>query len=137
METRITYGGAYATFRRVGLVLLVTYAGLVTPATLTRARIDARQQAQTLRCRAVVIDARKAVIGVSREGLQPAGDPPLATKPVELVVPEMALEMFQQHAWDMARRGYLRAAFTDLGEALEWAQRKAPLGPLPYAIAGR
>jgi hypothetical protein len=119
------------------VVLLVSYCGLVTSATLDRARIDARQQAGTLRCRAVVIDARRAVIGVSREGLQPAGDPPLAQKPVALVVPPVALEMFQQHAWDMAHRGYLRAAFTDLGEALAWARQKAPLGPLPSVPVGR
>jgi hypothetical protein len=137
LETRVTYGGAYATFRCVGAVLLVTYAGLVTPTTLHRARLDTRHHAQAMRCRAVVVDASRAVIGVTREGLQPEGTPVLSQRPVAIVVPELALEMFQQHAWDMAGRGYLRGVFTDLKTALEWAKQKAPLGPVPCAKADR
>jgi hypothetical protein len=135
--TKVTYGSAWATFARVGVVLVVAYVGLVTPSTLGRARRDTRAQAEEMGCRAVVVDARRAVLAVDRRALMPEGKPELAQKPVGIVVPEAALEMFQAHAWDMAERGYLRAVFTDVDSALIWARAKAPLARLGVDYGAR
>jgi hypothetical protein len=135
LDTRATYGGAVATFKRAGVVLVVTYLGVLTPGTLARVRADTRTQAHARQCRAVVADARGTIFALDGAALAPPGKPQLAQKPVAIVVPEIALEMFQRHAWEMARRGYLRGVFTDLGRALRWAQEKSPLGPLPDSSA--
>jgi hypothetical protein len=137
--TKVTYGSAWAKFSRVGVVLVVAYVGLVTPATLGRARRDARAQADEHGLRAVVVDVRRATLAVSRQALIPDGKPELAQKPVAIVVTPEALPMFHAYAWDMAHRGYLRGVFTSADEALLWAAVKAPLARLDDfdARAGR
>lgn len=51
----------------------------------------------------------------------------LLRMPAAVIVPPGVEDAFQQHAWDVAQNGILRAVFTDAGHAQAWAARRAGL----------
>jgi len=123
------YGAMKAILRLAsdGLVM-IQVSGLVTPSELKMLRRDFVIAMGLPGALAMTIDFRRASLLLSeREALEehPSVPPSLHAMPVAVICSEVDEQLFLTHAWRQAKKGLLRAVFTEPAAASSWVLARA------------
>lgn len=112
-----------------GAVLMVAISGPLTGQTLLHIKAQVLALEPPPRYGAFLVDYRKAVLALAGPELDAVleGEPPGATptRPAAMVATPAQVEVLRAHAARMALLGHFRRVFTDVAEALRWAQSMA------------
>ncbi len=127
----LKFGAMTASFTEIDRVARVHCAGLVTGSALhelTRTLRHFTAPPPGVSSKVFVVSFSGAIL-VSADTLNSLLDnvprESLLRMPAAVIVPDGLQDAFEQHAWDVARDGFLRAVFTDPGQAQAWAARRA------------
>lgn len=135
-------GGASAAVSVDGAMARIELHGLITPSSALslQGRIAvALREASAILAVSIWVRATILVDAAELRALLLSASPAMRL-PLACVVRAEHLELFEQHAWDAAKLGFIRAPFLDEGQALDWARVHAAgiaLARRPRAAPGR
>lgn len=122
--------------RMVGAVAVSELShGIATRDTMPATWTETREALARMEPGALVLDARRVLFIAAAEDLNSlfADADPEHDLPAALLVTEDVSQVFREHAWAMALRGFMRRVFTDERQAMEWARLRAGLRHHPVS----
>lgn len=103
-------------------VVSYVVAGVLTAATLMALRDDAGREVAESGALALVIDLTNTVVTIAPGDLSIPPRPLVSMLPVAVVVTPDQVPLFAAYCLSMAKRGVVRATFTNAENACAWAQ---------------
>ncbi len=127
-----SYGAMNVAFTQHFECAFFTITGLVTASALRQLVNEIpRQSSPPPVIKVCVASYERALVMVSADSLNSLFDTLPADSmlriPAALIVPPSVEQVFNQHAWDVAQKGVMRAIFTEAAPAREWAAHWAGL----------
>jgi hypothetical protein len=124
---RLVRGAAICTYDLTGRQVHMRMTGPLTPSVMRSIAVDISRVGHYLLAKSFVLDLEAAAMAIPFDELVRAPqymDPMLRVKPLALVPPSTADELFREYAWAQAKLGLLRGVFAEGARARGWAEVK-------------